>query len=326
MANRISFNSEKTRDLFFQECLQSSNFDNWNKLAHFLKIRRNMLSNYRAGKLTFPENFYIKLIEHFSNKNKIFFSENIHFLDSNWGKIKGGKITYQNHKNIFDAGRRKAINTVRKRSHKFNINLLLTKELAYFIGLFIGDGFTNKYGKYHLTQFTGSKEERQFYETLISDYCKNLFNLLPKIREDKMGNFIRINFYSIDLFELITKRFLLSPGRKSRTVLIPEEILKSESSIVKSCISGLYDAEGCIFFDKRKSYKKPYPRIDLHMCNLDLLKQIYSLLSQFGIKCSLVTLKDNLRVIIYGEEQAKKFIKKIGFSNPKHLEKLKTFI
>ena len=96
--------------------------------------------------------------------------------------------------------------------------------------------------------------------------------------------------------------------------------------IVKSFIRGLYDAEACVFVDKRTNYLEHYPRIDLHMCNLNLLKQVYNILNKIGIKCSLVNLKDNYRVLIYGKEQVGKFIKEIGFSNPKHLEKIRGLI
>ncbi|MCX6742378.1 MAG: hypothetical protein NTX24_04385 [Candidatus Pacearchaeota archaeon] len=260
-----------------------------------------------------------------NKKDREFLSKNISYLSDNWGRIKAGKITYSRYKHIFEEGRKKAIESIHKRSCKFDINLPLNKELAYFIGLFIGDGFTNKYQRYYLTQFTGDKKEKQFYETLISDYCKKLFNVAPKIRYDRSCNAIRVNLYSVDIFNLITKRFQISAGRKSRTVLIPKEILDSDSTIIKSCIRGLYDAEGCVFFDKRKSYAAPYPRIDLHMNNLELLKQVYNILNKFEIKCTLGTIEENLRVTIYGEEQVKKFVKEIGFFNPKHLERLGAF-
>lgn len=325
MNRRISFNSKEARNLFFIKCFKTLNCETWNQLANFLKIRRNMLSNYRNGKLTLPENFYIKLSTKINKNEKRFFSKNISFLEDNWGRIKAGKITYFKYKHIFDEGRNKAINSIRNRTHKFDMDILLNKKLAYFIGLFIGDGFTNKYGRYYLTQFIGHKKEKQFYRTLFSEYCKDIFGVNPIIRDDKKCNAIRVNIYSIDLFNLITKRFKISAGRKSRNVLIPDEILNSEPAIIKSCIRGLYDAEGCIFFDKRKSYTKHYPRIDLHMNNLELLKQVYNLLNKFEIKSTLGIIKNNLRVVVYGEEQTEKFVKKIGFYNPKHLKKLEVF-
>ena len=323
MARRISFNSKDIRNLFFEKCLEVLNLQTWSQLKDFLKIRRNMLSSYRVGKLTLPEDIYIKLASKFKEEDANSFLRDISFLNEGWGRVKAGKITYFKHKNIFDEGRKKAIGSVRKRAHKFNSDILLNAELAYFIGLFIGDGFTNKYGGSYIIQFTGDKREEQFYRAQISSICKRLFNIIPKIKDDRVCNAIRVNLYSLDLFNLITKRFKISAGRKSRTVLIPEEILQSKPKIIKACIRGLYDAEGCVFLDKRTSYKKPYPRIELHMCNIDLLRQVYNLLSDFGVKCGLGQAKENLRVTIWGFDEVEKFVKEVGFSNPKYIEKLK---
>ena len=58
------------------------------------------------------------------------------------------------------------------------------------------------------------------------------------------------------------------------------------------------------------------------MCNLPLLIQIREKLDGFGINSTLGKTPKNLRITIYTEENVKIFIKEIGFSNPKHLEKL----
>ena len=99
--------------------------------------------------------------------------------------------------------------------------------LAYFIGLFIGDGFTNKYDEHHyITQFVGCKsKELEYYQDIFSKNSNKIFGLTPKISEDKKFDAIRINFYSKDMFDLITKRFNIKAGRKSHDVLIPDEIL-----------------------------------------------------------------------------------------------------
>jgi len=325
MDKRIIFNSNEIRILFFEKSFNSFNFKNWKELRKSFNISRSALESYRTGKLTLPGELYEKLSNLLDEKIKSFFADNIKFLDSGWGRIKAGKITYSTHKNIFEAGRNKAIGIRRLQVHKFDINLDLGLKLAYFLGLFIGDGFTNKYQGYYLVQFTGDKKEEQFYKSVVSDYCKDLFNLIPKIKDDKYANAIRVNIYSKNLFELITQRFNISAGAKSRTILIPREIIDSKPEIIKSFLRGLYDAEGCVFFDKRGKYLKPYPRIELHMCNLAFLKQVSIILTKFGIHNVVGTSKGNLRVTIWGFEEVKKFAKEIGFMNPKQLKKLRGF-
>lgn len=324
MLRRIIFDSSENRESFFVNVLKSFNIRKWKELRNLLKISRSMLDSYKSGKITLPEEIYNNLTKNFSSVDKKIFINHIQFLDFNWGRIKGGRATYFKHKYLFDVGRKNAIRSiVRKAEERFDINMELDNELAYFMGLFIGDGFTNKYGRYYLIQFTGDMREKQFYQSLVSDYCKKLFNIIPRIKNDKHSNAIRVNLYSVALFRMITQRFKISAGRKSHTVLIPKEILNSDSKIISSCVRGLYDAEGCVFFDKRKQYKKPYPRIELHMCNLDLLKQVSNILADCGIKNVVGESDKNLRVTVRGQDNVDKFIKKVGFSNPKQLDKLR---
>jgi len=323
MRRRVVFDSEINRERFFKKVLESVDLKKWSDLRKYFGIPKSMLEFYKNGKLTLPEVLYLCLSKHLEDEDKRFFETHITFLCSDWGKVKGGKVTYLRHKNIFDEGRKKAISfMVKKADERFDGNMALNRELAYFIGLFIGDGFTNKYKGNYLVQFTGDKKEECFYKTLISGYSKELFNMAPKIKDDRVANAIRINLYSKTLFNMITQRFKISAGRKSHSVLIPKEILDSKSEIIKSCIRGLYDAEGCVFFDKRKEYKKLYPRIELHMCNLALLKQVSTILTKFGIYNIVGENIGNLRVTIWGFEEVKKFMKEIGFSNQKQLGKL----
>lgn len=322
MGQRVVFTNQKIRALFLDRALVSHNLKNFTALRNLYLIPKSTLEFYKAGKRTFSEETYRKLSSKFSEEDLKFFSKKIKYLDSNWGRKKGGETTYLKHQSIFDQGRKKAISIRRTRVHKFDIDISLNSKLAYFMGLFIGDGFTNKYGGYYLIQFTGDKKEELFYSTLFSDYCKELFDLSPKIRDDRISKAIRVNIYSVDLFNLITQRFKILAGRKSHSILIPEEILNSKPEIIKACLRGLYDAEGCVFFDKRKAYAKPYPRIELHMCNLELLKQVYIMLTKFGIKSILGESSKNLRVTIWGFEEVNKFVRKIGFMNPKQLKKL----
>lgn len=326
MQRRVVFKSEEFRELFFEDVLVYCSMKTWRQLANYLEMNRNVLANYRLGKLTLPEEIFEKLISMFNSSKKDFFNKKVSYVNANWGRIEGGKSTYRKHSEIFEWGRKKAIEISKERAHKFDVNLPLNEELAYFIGLFIGDGFTNKYQRYYIIQFTGDKRfEKEFYGGLISEYSQKLFNLTPSIREEKNTNALRFNLYSKELFDLITKRFNISAGRKSLTVLLPQEILDSKPSIIKACLRGLYDAEGCVFFDKRKAYKKPYVRIAIHMNNLKILNQVNEILKSFGIYCNFCKIKDNLALTIYGEEQVRKFVKEIGFSNPKHLNKLRCF-
>jgi hypothetical protein len=317
MEKRIYFESKKIRKLFFEKLLEFNELDSWKDFIIKFKVPRKTLDSYKNGKLTLPNPLYEKMILNFNKDSILFFEKNIIIKDSNWGRVKGGISTFSKHKEIFQKGRKIAHENRRKYIPKFDINLTLTKELSYFIGLFIGDGFTNKYGKYYLIQFTGDKrKELIYYSGIISKISNELFNLNPKIKEEKKTNALRVNFYSLSLFKLITERFKIKAGRKSRDVLIPEEILNSSDEILLACIAGIYDAEGCFYFDKRKYYKLPYPAIALHMNNPRLIKQISDIFIKNKIEHSCTNNYSTL--YIYGKNNVKLFLSKIILLNPKY--------
>ncbi|MAG78786.1 hypothetical protein CMI40_00215 [Candidatus Pacearchaeota archaeon] len=323
MEKRVIFNSNKIRDLFFLQILNSFKLKNWKSLSDILKINRNILADYRFGRLTLPEDLYEKLTVKLDKSKVNFFNKNISYKNRNWGNIKGGKSAYLKNKEVFDKGREKAIKVRREKVHRFDINLPLNRELSYFIGLFIGDGFTNKYGRYYLTQFVGHfPSEVNYYKRIVSNISNNLFGIIPKIKKDRVANAIRVNLYSKDLFLMFTKRFKNLSGRKSLTALIPNEILNSEKEIIMSFIAGIYDAEGSFYIDKRKSYKKPYPILELHMHNPRIINKISDLFNKFGIPHYI---RDNIRIYFYGEAKINIFLKNVKILNPKITNKIKKF-
>lgn len=313
---RLVFDNTEQRKLFFNELMSKNNSASLNKLSVRIGINPKSMSDYYRGRSSVPDKIFRLLsLKQFSGYR---------LIQDNWGSKLGGREAFKKNKLAFDKGRQKAILISKNRKPLFDIYMNLDSDLSYFIGLFIGDGFANTYQSYYIVQFAGDKRsETIFYSNYVSNIVKRLFKINPKMHFDKDGNGLRFNLYSRELFHLLTQRFKIKTGRKSHTVLIPDEILNSVPSNIKSCIRGLYDAEGCVFFDKRKEYKKPYPRIELHMCNLALLKQVSMILTKLGIHNVVGKSKKNLRVTIWGLEEVKKFTKKIGFSNPKQLEKLR---
>jgi len=188
--------------------------------------------------------------------------------------------------------------------------------------LFIGDGFTNKYGGSYLTQFTGDKnKEISYYEKTVSNISKNLFGLSPNIRGEKRSNTLRVNFYSKSLYFLITKRFKILAGRKTYDVLIPKEILDSSKELILACVAGIYDAEGSLYFDKRSKYRKEYPVIGLNMNNKGLLKQLSNIFDKNQIPYSISG--DFSKLYTYGSTNVKKFLMKVKLLNMKYPDRFK---
>tara|TARA_Y100000310_G_scaffold332782_1_gene409006 strand:+ start:786 stop:1682 length:897 start_codon:yes stop_codon:yes gene_type:complete len=292
----------------------------WKELSEKLNINRKVLGQYRKGSLTLPYETFKKLILNFSREDRDYFENNIDLLDSNWGMVKGGIAAYGKNKEFFEKGRQKAIKKAKDQILKFDINMPLSEDLSYFIGLFIGDGFTNKYQRAYITQFTGQySEELDYYKGYISNLGNGLFEIVPRIRKDNACDCVRVTYCSKYLYNLIVERFKISPGRKSYDVLIPDEIMASNDANIFACIAGLYDAEGCFYFVNRKNYKKPYPILEFHINNPNLVRQISNFLINKNISNSSWK---NKRIVIYGRENIMIFFKKVNVRNPKLLRKV----
>jgi len=315
---RVKFKKEEEREEFFKKILKE-NFKSWREFSEYLKIDRKLFLEYRSGSLTIPLEIYEKSIILLKEKEKNKQKRIITKINDNWGKIKGGKRNYELNKEIFDKGRNKAIRISKSKVKRFNIFIDLTKEISYIVGLFIGDGFSNKYQRHYLTQFIGHYSELEYYKNIIAKEIFNFTKINPIIKEYNK-KYIRINYYSKDLHDFFIKRFKIKAGRKSYSVLIPQEIVNSSDEVICSCIAGIYDAEASFYFDKRNRYKEPYPIIDFHINNPSLGKQISDLLNDLKIKH--YTRKNNNKTYIYGKKNIQEFLKKIKIKNPKLLEKI----
>jgi intein/homing endonuclease len=112
-------------------------------------------------------------------------------------------------------------------------------------------------------------------------------------------------------------------GKKAHDVRIPQ-IIVSDSEFMKYTVRGIFDTDGCLFFDKRKGYKSYYPRITIQVTSEELIDQLKEYLSKSFSLYINKTNRDCCRntLEIYGHEQLERFLKDIGFSNKRHLDKI----
>lgn len=203
----------------------------------------------------------------------------------------------------------------------------LNEEICEFVGAFIGDGYLGNYGKrknQFLIGFSGNK-------ILDEDYLKNyLLPLIkrqfpyasPHLRYRSDENTLVLYIYSKRLFEFFTGIGFKS-GIKARTVVIPE-CIEEDEKLLKATIRGIFDTDGCLYFDNRKTYKKPYPRIVIQVASIPLIKQLNKHLSKEFTLYVDTSNRDGKRntLEIYGHQQLQRFLKLIGFSNKRHLSKI----
>ena len=206
-----------------------------------------------------------------------------------------------------------------------NEKIRLNSEICEFIGAFIGDGYLSSSRRTYTIGISGDQK-------LDEDYLKNYLKPLvqrnfpfvePRLYYRTDENTLMLKVNSKRLYSFFTN-LGFKKGKKSSSVKIPSEILNNDE-FMSATLRGIFDTDGCIFFDKRKAYKNPYPRITLQLASLVLIDQIEQQLSKNFTLYVNKSNRDGYRnyVEIYGLKQLERFLKKVGLSNKRHLDKVK---
>jgi hypothetical protein len=328
---RIKFVESSIRKAFFFDVKKSINLS-WKIIYQSNQITRQTFDRYKSGELSMPQNLFKELLNHIKLEKRKFYIGNTITIEDNWGKILGGKKAYKLNFDLFNIGRKKGLQTLRNKEYikrkeiSYKMDIVITEEICEFIGAFIGDGCFNVYNKkIYQTEFSGdSRYDLNYHEKILIPIIKKvILELKPHLYFPKNKNALRTVFYSKKLFLFLRDGFGFIPGKKTETVTIPEVILNSKDSFIKRTIRGIFDTDGGIFLDKREHYKKPYQRIFLETKSSSLYTQLVSILSKdFKLYHKFNKPRKIYKIEIYGLDQLNKWMKLIGFSNERHLEKI----
>ena len=316
--------SDDVRKKFFYLIKNSIN-KSWKEIGKELGLPRYTFERYRSGSSLIPEKLFLYFLGILNKSERAEILKFSKEFPDNYGQVKGGIMAYKINFKKFQEGRKKAAMSNKIRMRKiFSFDMELSIEICEFIGAFIGDGFFNCYNnKLYQVEFSGdSRYDLEYYNNKIIPIIKSIVsNIKPKIYK-REKNSLRVVFYSKELFCFLRDFFDFIPGRKTYIVKIPDKIL-SNKDFIYSTIRGIFDTDGGIFLDRRKGYKKPYPRIIFQTVSNNLHKQLTRYLSKdFKIYSFFNKRRKVYGIEIYGHDQLKKWMSLIGFSNRRHLNKI----
>lgn len=331
---RVEFLDANTRLIFFEMLKLQLKTQTWKEFREKTGIEKSRLEYYRNGKFTIPVQRFEVLLAILPANDQTFFREKIHYKEGNWGARLGGKKTAALYPEHYELARKVAIKKGKERAllkeQSINLNMPLSEGLCEFVGAIIGDGCVDGYldkngnSKFHVSIVGHRELDKDYLTSHLSKIGENIFGAKPLFYFRKVKHAMSLNFNSRAMFRVLTKRFGFPAGAKTFTVKIPEEIINSEEKFVFATVRGIFDTDGCIFFDKRKPYAKKYPSIRFETVSESLFFQLRDFLAGYF---SLYAGKRNTRNVffieIYGHAQFEKWMKLIGFSNQKHLTRIK---
>jgi len=206
----------------------------------------------------------------------------------------------------------------------------ITEGKAEIVGAFIGDGYIHRGGNKYQIGFVGSpKTDVEFFgrlKKLIFEEWNKKVNF--KVR----AKGLRMVFRSKEISDFLINYLRLPFGKgKCEKVRIPEIILK-DWNLAKHVLRGIMDTDGTIFVSKKPGIEK-YPTMEITTTSPVLANQLREILLQQGFRVgnireslSKLSVRVAYRVPLYGKENVRKWLDKIGFSNTYKLNRAISYI
>lgn len=302
---RIKFAKGKQRELVNN--FRIENKLSWNELCDLLSIKYGRIMTYFNETSFIDEELYKKL-----DKNGNYSKYILDRLEENWGKRKGG---------MNSSGSTKKINLPED-----------SKELAEFYGIMLGDGNshktsfynsrTDKRGTYTIKIVGDVRFDNKYLVEYVKPLIENLFDIQvrvgrfkPKGGFENSKNGMFIEAHGVELINFLESKGF-KPGNKIKNQLRIPEWITSRENFLAICLRGLYDTDGSVY----KITNQNSHQICFTNYNLGLLNDVRDSLLKLGINCSKISKHD---VYITKKSELRKFLKLIGFSNYKHINKVK---
>lgn len=191
-------------------------------------------------------------------------------------------------------------------------------DLAEFCGILIGDGGVTKWQ----VTITLNSETDKKYRLFIVKLIKKLFNTTPKINIIKNNRAINIRVSRKELVDFLNSRGILIGNKLKQNLSIPEWIMKSDEYLIR-CIRGMIDTDGSVVIETHRIKEKKYSycRLNFTSASTILINQTYKTLKKFGFTPKIR--RDGRSIQLENIREICDYFKRIGTSNPKHLERLR---
>ncbi|KHO45884.1 MAG: hypothetical protein QJ16_C0016G0007 [archaeon GW2011_AR1] len=297
---RIKLKKGKQKELI----ILAKNNLNWEKLSEKIGIKENYLQrDLKNEKILIKEKTYNELCRIVNiNFDKFILDK----LNDFWGKSKGG---------------------LNSKGSTIQIKIPRNNEkLAELIGVILGDGNISKYQKGKKTgvyqiNITGHKDLDEDYHTnYLFKIFQELFGLKPITVLSKNSKGRHLIISSKQLVNFFSKHGLKNGDKIKNQSTFPTWIWKKKN-FLKACVRGLIDTDGSIFRMSQRDYN--LIRINFTNHNLTLLKDTRKAFLNLGFNPSKII--NNRQFYLSRQDEIRKYLKEIGFSNVRHQERLKSF-
>ena len=156
-----------------------------------------------------------------------------------------------------------------------NVNkpLVQNSDLAFLIGMILGDGNIGKMARTECLKITLGTDKPKLWK-YVAKIVKNVFAKNPSVNKRSNSNCIDVKIYQ----NRLSHRLGISSGaRREKPIKLPKWIWKNETYL-KQAVKGLFEAEGSFSI-----HKKTYTyNLSFSNLNVSLLDEVQGALTYFG--------------------------------------------
>lgn len=239
-------------------------------------------------------------------------------LPDNWGQVKGGRTSVGRHGRSFwtlEGSRKGGTNSAKK----FTLPLY-SERLAEFVGIMLGDGGISR-GQ--ITVTLGYSTDKEYGKYVIK-LIRKLFHYKASTYRSTDKDVLRIRASGVNLVKNLLTLGLVEGNKIKQQFDIPSWI-QQKAEYIRACIRGMIDTDGCVHRKVRRERNGiEYRSIGITFSSYSNPLQIslIKLFNSLGFKVAI----SGKTIYLCGKEQVRRYVKEIGFSNPKHMTRYQNFL
>jgi len=185
--------------------------------------------------------------------------------------------------------------------------ITVDKDFARLLGYFSSEGYIhvgNKKNRANKVCFSFNSKEKDLIEDVMN-ILKKKFYLNPKLDVSKKNKTTTVYVYDKNFVNLFVED--LKTGKDAKSKRVPWVILSSSTDIVKEFLLGLFKGDG--YFSEKK--------IDLHLCNKDLIDDVFVLSLRIGIPFEFLSYtgkRDSYSLRLTSSKRMNNFLSSVPFA------------
>lgn len=305
MERRLKF-AKGQQEIFVKNAVKNCN--SMKMLAEKINIPVSTLKKYAYGSLLMPEVVFLQIIKFSTlSKKDVKFT----YLNSNWGKSKGGKKGMKTLKNRYPdkikKWREKGISKIKFTNLKEIKEPIINESLAELFGAYLGDGTLTKY----FIRISGDSRYDVSYFNYLNNLVYKIFGIEGKISKNKLTNNLYFTIFSKKICDFFNKSLSVNYGDKLRNNTLIPELFLNNKSLASACLRGLIDTDGCVSL-RGQSFS-----VSFYSKNPNLIKQIKSISNLYDIFTYISKNEDEIGT--NSNEKILAFFRNIGSSNLRHI-------